>query len=111
MKKYGLFLAAVFVMAFGARLTLAQTMIYKSVIERLDPAVDMIASPDAQLTVMANGFGYTEGLTWIQEGAIGHLYFSDIPANLIYKMSSNGTTSVAVEESGYRGPWDGYAMI
>ena len=61
----------------------------KSVV-RLDPALDALVSPDAKLELVRGDFGFTEGTTWVPQGNSGYLLFSDIPANVIYKMSPDG---------------------
>src|SRR4029077_5010456 len=33
---------------------------------------------------------FTEGTTWVAQGRSGYLLFTDIPANVIYKMSPDG---------------------
>src|SRR5438046_2697723 len=102
MRKYYVLLAAVFVITVGVPMMRAQTLSYvtedgvrfKSVVERLDPALDAIVSPDAQLMAVKNGFVATEGVTWLQDGPVGHLYFCDrsVDVNVVYKMAPNGTT-------------------
>jgi gluconolactonase len=75
---------------------------------RLDPALDALVSPDATLELVRGDFGFTEGTTWLSEGSSGYLLFSDIPANVIYKMSPDGKDlSVYVERSANSGmhPW------
>ena len=81
------------------------------VVVRLDPALDELVSTDAQMTPVATGFGFTEGLTWKQEGNTGYLLFSDIAANVINKMTPDGKVSVVVEDSGYHGPWTGDRLM
>lgn len=61
-------------------------------------------SPDAGLSLFATGFGFTEGLTWVPDGDSGHLLFSDIPANVIYRAGVDGSVSVHLEKSGYQKP-------
>jgi gluconolactonase len=78
---------------------------------RLDPALDALVSPDAHLQPVKSGFGFTEGLVWAQQGKTGYLVFSDIAANVINKMTPDGTVSVLVNESGYHGPWTGDALM
>ncbi len=72
-------------------------------IERHDPAVDAILGPDARLELLAGHLGMTEGPLWIDDAAGGHLLFSDIPANAIYKWTPDGELSVYMEEAGYTG--------
>ena len=67
---------------------------------RLDPALDALISPDAKLELIRGDFGFTEGVTWVPEGRGGYLLFSDIPANVIYKMSPDGKKlSIHLERS------------
>ena len=54
--------------------------------------------------MIATGFGFTEGVTWVQDGKAGHLLFSDMPANVIYRWSPDGRTEVALEKCGYQKP-------
>jgi gluconolactonase len=66
---------------------------------RLDPALDAIVSPDAKLETLADNFGLTEGPVWVAESpAAGHLLFSDLTANVIYKRTANGQVSVFAED-------------
>ena len=119
MRKCFVLLAVVFVITVGVRVTQAQTpadtwkmgyaddrVVFNSVVERLDPALDAIVSPDAQLSVVTNGFIAVEGVTWIQDSPVGHLYFCDRSGdvNAVYKMAPNGTTEVAVKNAGV--VWD-----
>jgi gluconolactonase len=46
-------------------------------IERLDPALDEIVSPDAALETLGDRFALTEGPVWVPEGQDGYLLFSD----------------------------------
>jgi gluconolactonase len=59
---------------------------------------------DAALKVVATGFGFVEGVIWVPEGDGGHLLFSDIPANVIYRAEPDGTVSLHLEKSGYQKP-------
>src|SRR4051812_24606178 len=95
MKKLALALLA----AIIAGPALAQTAADKSVV-RLDPALDALVSPDAKLERVRGDFGFTEGTTWVPQGNSGYLLFSDIPANVVYKMSPDGKDlSVYVERA------------
>jgi gluconolactonase len=71
---------------------------------RLDPALDALISPDAKLELLKTGFGFTEGITWVQRGKRGYLLFSDMPANVIYKMIPDGKTTIYLDHSGYTKP-------
>jgi gluconolactonase len=70
---------------------------------RLDPALDEIVSPDDKLEVVKEGYGFTEGIVWVPERSGGYLLLSDMPANVIYKLTPDGKSSVYLEHSGYTG--------
>src|ERR1700694_1120733 len=70
---------------------------------RLDPALDELISPDAKLELVKGGFGFTEGTTWVKQGNSGYLLFSDMPANVIFKMTPGGQVSLFMDHSGFRG--------
>ncbi len=60
----------------------------------LDPALDALVSPDANVERLTGGFGFTEGPVWVQKGSEGYLLFTDIPGNVVWKMTADGQTSV-----------------
>ena len=68
---------------------------------RIDPALDELVASDAQLLKVRGGFGFTEGITWVDKG--GYLLLSDIPANVIYKLTPTGDLSPYLHPSGYQG--------
>jgi gluconolactonase len=70
-------------------------------VTRLDPALDVLISADAKVEQVATGFGFTEGVTWMGQG--GFLVFSDIPANVVYKLALDGKASIYLQKSGYQG--------
>jgi gluconolactonase len=69
-------------------------------ITRLDPAIDVIVPPNPKIFKLAEGFQFTEGPVWLQNG---DFLFSDPNANKIYKYAADGTLSVFKENSGYSG--------
>src|SRR5215468_11573720 len=71
---------------------------------RLDPALDALVSPDAKVELVKGGFGFTEGPVWMQEGKTGFLLFTDIPGNVVWKLTPDGKASVYLEKVGYQGP-------
>jgi gluconolactonase len=109
MKKCCVLVTVFCVMTIGLVLGRAQSN--EPSVLKLDPALDALVSPDAKLVPVKSGFGFTEGLTWKQEGKTGYLLFSDISANVINKMTPDGTVSVVVDQSGYHGPWTGDRMM
>ena len=72
-------------------------------IVKLDPALDAIVSPDATLETIGDRFGLTEGPVWVQDDASGHLLFSDLISNVIYKWTPDGRLSAFLENI-YDGP-------
>jgi len=89
------------IMAVGA--ARAQNLADKPVV-RLDPALDALVSPDAKLEVIRGGYGFTEGIVWVPKGKNGYLLLSDMPANVIYKLSTDGKEqSIYLDHSGYTG--------
>jgi gluconolactonase len=72
-------------------------------IERLDPALDAIIAPDAQIETLGDRFALTEGPLWIPEGKDGYLIFSENAGNVIYKWQRGKPLSVFLERSGFIG--------
>ena len=71
---------------------------------RLDPALDALVSPDAKVELVKGGFGFTEGPVWVQKGKEGYLLFTDIPGNVVWKLTADGKASVYADNVGYSGP-------
>ena len=80
----------------------------QATVVRLDPALDELISPDAKLELIRDDLGVTEGPVWVPEGKSGHLVFTDIAANVIYRMNRDGRLSIVADRSGYTGydPWN-----
>jgi gluconolactonase len=71
---------------------------------RLDPALDALIAADAKVELVKDGFGFTEGPVWVQDGKDGYLLFTDIPGNVIWKMTADGKATVHLSNVGYNGP-------
>jgi gluconolactonase len=71
---------------------------------RLDPALDAVVSANAKVELVKGGFGFTEGPVWVQKGAQSYLLFTDIPGNVVWKLTPDGKASVYLENVGYNGP-------
>ncbi len=60
---------------------------------RNDPALDELVPADAVVEKVADGFTFTEGPVWVPGDPDGQyparLYFSDIPANTVYRWSES----------------------
>ncbi|MEM1069312.1 MAG: SMP-30/gluconolactonase/LRE family protein [Planctomycetota bacterium] len=81
----------------------AQTPATLGRIESSDPAFDEMFDKDAKIEVLAGGFTWTEGPVWIGDDAGGHLLFSDIPRNTIYRWSEARGIEQFMRPSGYTG--------
>jgi gluconolactonase len=67
-----------------------------------DPGLDRLLDPDARVEVVASGFAWAEGPVWVPEDG-GHLLFSDIPRNSIFKWKEGEGTSLFMKPSGFTG--------
>ncbi len=81
----------------------AQTPATIGRIERLDAGLDKFVGEDAKIEVLAGGFTWTEGPVWIPDDAGGHLLFSDIPRNSIFRWSPARGVELFMQPSGYTG--------
>jgi gluconolactonase len=114
MKNVYVLVAVLFVAILGLRSLGARTPAEELAVARLDPALDRIISSNSRIQIAADGVGgdgFTEGTNWVQHGKIGFLLFSDIPGNVIYRMTANGALSVYLDRSGYTGPFNGHTML
>jgi gluconolactonase len=71
-------------------------------VERLDPALDALVPPDAQIEKVAEGFTWAEGPVWTQTGG-GALLFSDVPNNVIHRWKDGEGLQDFLRPSGYTG--------
>lgn len=72
-------------------------------IERVDPALDALISPNAKLELLASGFGLDEGPVWVRNGKSGYLLISGLLDNVIYKITLDRKVSVFMDYAGYTG--------
>jgi len=70
-------------------------------IERIDPSLDEIISPDARVEIIAEGFEWSEGPLWIENQKM--LLFTDVPKNTIYKWTEEKGAEVYLTPSGHTG--------
>ncbi|MEZ6066173.1 MAG: SMP-30/gluconolactonase/LRE family protein [Planctomycetaceae bacterium] len=77
-------------------------------IHRHADAFDALVGPDARLEVISSGYQWTEGPCWVPatKSEPGHLLFSDIPPNSIYKWVEGQGASLYMRPSGYTGVAD-----
>ncbi len=66
------------------------------------PALDRLVAADARIEKLGEGFTWSEGPVWVEEGR--YLLFSDVPANKMYRWSETDGISVFLDPSGYDGP-------
>jgi gluconolactonase len=69
-------------------------------IDRMNAGFDAIVPADAKLERVATGFTWTEGPIWI---SAGYLLFAEITSNSIRKLTPDGTVSIFLQPSGYKG--------
>jgi gluconolactonase len=72
-------------------------------INKVDAALDQIIAPDAELELMADGFGLNEGPVWIRDGKDGYLLVSSLIDNAFYKITPDKQVSLFMEYAGYTG--------
>jgi len=95
--------AAAIAMVMGIAAACADPPVDKPVTKK-DPALDALVSSDAKLEEINTGYGFTEGLVWVAKGKSGYLLLSDMPANVIYTLSTDGKQkSLYLDRSGYTG--------
>jgi len=70
-------------------------------IERLDPAINTLIPPEAEIELLAEGFDWSEGPVWVDDGS--YLLFSDIPPNSIYRWTEDEGVTLFMNPSGYDG--------
>ena len=74
-------------------------------ITKLDPSLDTLIAPDAKLTTVATGFGFSDGPVWVRgrDGQEGYLLVVSIIGNVIYKVTAAGKVTVFLDKAGYSG--------
>lgn len=71
-------------------------------IVRNDASLDRLIDPAANFTKLGEGYGWSEGPVWIEDGQ--YLLFSDVPGNRIHKWSAAEGVTVWRDPSGGNGP-------
>lgn len=70
-------------------------------IERIDNQINQLISQNAKIEVLSNGFIWTEGPLYIEDG--NYWLFSDIPQNSIFKWDEKEGVRLYLNPSGYTG--------
>lgn len=80
-----------------------ETVVYPTIgcIERHSPLLDAVVDPSSVVEELADGFIWTEGPVWIADHRA--LYFSDVPANRMYRWTEAGGATLYLAPSGYEG--------
>ncbi len=69
-------------------------------VDRMDAGLDAIVPADAVVERVATGFTWVEGPVWIPAG---YLLFAEITSNSIRKLTPDGSVSIFLQPSGYKG--------
>ncbi|MCD0458940.1 SMP-30/gluconolactonase/LRE family protein [Roseiconus lacunae] len=72
-------------------------------IEILAPEMEQYVDAGTKIEVLAGGFTWTEGPVWVSDDSGGHLLFSDIPRNTIFRWSAAKGIEEFMSPSGYTG--------
>jgi len=72
-------------------------------IKKMAPELDELVSPDAELELLGDRYGLTEGPLWVDSDEGGHLLFTDLIANAIFKWTAKEGTTVFLDQAGYSG--------
>jgi len=72
-------------------------------IVRNDARLDAVIAADAELELIGDRFGLTEGPVWVPDDGDGFLLVSDLISNVIYRWAPGEPVSVYLERSGYSG--------
>jgi gluconolactonase len=67
--------------------------------ERLSPLLDAVMSNEVTVSVIAQGFEWSEGPLWLEDKQM--LLFSDVPTNTIYQWTEKEGAKVYLKPSGY----------
>ena len=70
-------------------------------VERLLPEMDQYVAPGAEIEILAEDFGWSEGPVWVDR--LNAVIFSDVPSNKIYKWDEKDGLSVFLDPSGFTG--------
>lgn len=84
------------IFAFSFYIVLAQDKIGS--LEVLDPRMEQLISKNAEIEVLAEGFGWAEGPVWIPE--LNGVLFSDVPNNKAYLWNERKGLSLFLYPSG-----------
>ncbi|MEO1614239.1 MAG: SMP-30/gluconolactonase/LRE family protein [Planctomycetota bacterium] len=90
------------ILCFNSKLR-AQTPATIGQVEILDDGLKKYADGSTKIEVLAAGFTWSEGPVWVSDDSGGHLLFSDIPRNTIFRWSASRGVESFMSPSGYTG--------
>lgn len=64
----------------------------------LDPDAATVLAPDVRLETLYRRDSILDGPVWVRRGSSGYLIFSDVPGNVIDKLSSDGSVSIFLQD-------------
>ena len=70
-------------------------------VERLLPEMNQFVAPGAEIEILAEGFGWSEGPVWVDR--LNAVLFSDVPGNKVYRWEEKNGLSVFLDPSGHTG--------
>jgi len=70
-------------------------------VKRLLPEMDQFVALGAEIEILAEGFGWSEGPVWVDR--LDAVLFSDVPGNKIYRWEEKKGLSVFLDPSGHTG--------
>ena len=89
-------------LAACARTTMETAYPPVGAIERLDPRLDAVVEASTPIEVLATGYSWAEGPTWVPSG--GYLLFSDPPNNVVHRWTPGVGAAPFLSPSGLVGP-------
>lgn len=98
----GLSLTLLFAACSAARESVTGSMASIGSIDGRDTRFDELVPPNATIERLADGFAWSEGPVWIEDGTF--LLFSDIPNNTIYRWDDRAGLQTFLRPAGYQ--WD-----
>ena len=72
-------------------------------IEQHAPGLEKLIQPGAELQLLGDRYGLTEGPVWVDSNDGGFLIFTDLISDVIYKWAPKEGTSVFLENAGFSG--------
>ncbi len=72
-------------------------------IEILSPKANALIPAGAKMEILGEGYDWAEGPVWVPDETGGHVLFSDIPPNSVYRWKEGQGVSLYLKPAGYTG--------